>query len=65
MVNISCNPIEGAMYAFPTIKFSKKVIEEAKLRKMEPDLFYCLNLLDQTGIVIVPGSGFNQVKFIY
>lgn len=27
---------------------------------MEPDLFYCLCVLENTGIVLVPGSGFRQ-----
>ena len=26
----------------------------------QPDTFYCLALLDATGIVVVPGSGFGQ-----
>ena len=34
MVNISCQPIEGALYAFPTIKFSDKAILEASKRRM-------------------------------
>lgn len=25
-----------------------------------PDFFYCLNLLEQTGVCVVPGSGFGQ-----
>ena len=29
---------------------------------MAPDLFYCLELLAQTGICCVPGSGFGQKK---
>lgn len=28
---------------------------------MAPDAFYCSQLLEQTGIVVVPGSGFGQV----
>jgi hypothetical protein len=30
MTNITCNEVEGAMYAFPNIKFSKKAIEAAQ-----------------------------------
>jgi len=29
MVNVKCQEVEGAMYAFPTITFSKKAIEVA------------------------------------
>ena len=48
------------MYAFPRIFLSDKAIKEATKRKMAPDLFYCLSLLENTGIVLVPGSGFKQ-----
>jgi alanine transaminase len=27
---------------------------------MSPDMFYCLELLENTGICVVPGSGFHQ-----
>ena len=60
MENISCNEVEGAMYAFPQVKFSKKAIEAAKQANQAPDLFYCLEVLKNTGIALVPGSGFKQ-----
>jgi alanine transaminase len=28
--------------------------------KMEPDVYYCFELLEKTGICLVPGSGFHQ-----
>lgn len=59
MTNVSCQEVEGAMYAFPKIALGEKAIQEALKRKMEPDLFYCLSVLENTGIVLVPGSGFR------
>jgi alanine transaminase len=59
---VSCNPPEGAMYAFPRIRLPKKAIEAAKKEKKLPDAFYCLRLLEETGICVVPGSGFGQVE---
>mmetsp|Transcript_31190 Transcript_31190/g.61480 ORF Transcript_31190/g.61480 Transcript_31190/m.61480 type:complete len:200 (+) Transcript_31190:116-715(+) len=56
----SCQEIEGAMYAFPSITIPKKAAEMAMENGMAPDLFYCLRLLEETGIVVVPGSGFGQ-----
>ncbi|KAK9701600.1 Aminotransferase class I and II [Popillia japonica] len=56
----SCNHVQGAMYAFPQIKLPPKAIEEAKRRKQPADAFYAFELLEQTGICIVPGSGFGQ-----
>jgi len=57
---VSCNHIQGALYAFPSITLSKKAIEAAAKASLAPDAFYCLDLLEQTGIVLVPGSGFGQ-----
>jgi alanine transaminase len=48
------------MYAFPRIEIPEKAIEYAKSKKMAPDAFYCFQLLEKTGICVVPGSGFKQ-----
>jgi len=57
---VSCNPAEGAMYAFPKLTIPDKAVEEAKKAGLPPDSFYAISLLDETGICIVPGSGFGQ-----
>lgn len=62
MKNIKAQEVEGAMYAFPSITFSPKVIE---ISKGKPDLFYCMEVLKNTGIVIIPGSGFKQREGTY
>ncbi|HET8725100.1 MAG TPA: aminotransferase class I/II-fold pyridoxal phosphate-dependent enzyme [Anaeromyxobacteraceae bacterium] len=48
---IQCNALTGAMYAFPRIT----------LPPGATDAEYCLALLEQTGICVVPGSGFGQL----
>jgi aspartate/methionine/tyrosine aminotransferase len=48
---ISCAPITGAMYAFPTV-----VLPAGKT-----DEDWCMSLLEATGICVVPGTGFGQV----
>ncbi|KAJ0257220.1 Alanine aminotransferase 1 [Hirschfeldia incana] len=58
---ITCNRAEGAMYLFPCIKLPQKAIAAAEAAKTAPDTFYCKRLLNATGIVVVPGSGFRQV----
>ncbi|KAF7134545.1 hypothetical protein RHSIM_Rhsim08G0244600 [Rhododendron simsii] len=58
---ITCNKAEGAMYLFPSIHLPQKAIKAAEAAKTAPDAFYCRRLLNATGIVIVPGSGFGQV----
>lgn len=46
---ISCVKPEGAFYAFP------------KLEMKQPDAHFVSELIKETGVVIVPGSGFGQV----
>lgn len=62
---ITCNEVSGAMYAFPQIKLPQKAIEKAKSVGQEADFFYCLQLLEETGICVVPGSGFRQKEETY
>jgi len=57
---VSCVDSPGALYLFPRITLSKKAQEVAKEAGKEPDAFYSLGLLDETGICVVPGSGFGQ-----
>jgi glutamate--glyoxylate aminotransferase len=58
--NIVCNFTEGAMYSFPQVKLPKAAISAAQKAGKAPDVFYCLRLLEATGISTVPGSGFGQ-----
>ncbi|PAA57803.1 hypothetical protein BOX15_Mlig029561g2 [Macrostomum lignano] len=57
---MQCNPVQGAMYAFPSLQLPEKLVDEAKAKGMEPDAFYCTALLEEKGICVVPGSGFGQ-----
>lgn len=61
----SCNPVQGAMYAFPQMKLPPKAIEAAKNAGKSADTFYAFELLEATGICIVPGSGFGQQPGTY
>ncbi|XP_043660925.1 alanine aminotransferase 1 isoform X2 [Drosophila teissieri] len=54
------NPVQGAMYVFPQIEIPPKAVEAAKAKGMAPDVFYAFELLETSGICIVPGSGFGQ-----
>jgi alanine transaminase len=62
---IKCAPTEGAMYAFPKIDIPQKAVEEAKKQNIAPDMLYVLEMLDQTGVCCVPGSGFLQEEGTY
>jgi len=61
----SCNTVQGAMYAFPSISLPAKAIEAAKSAGQPADVFYAFNLLEATGICIIPGSGFGQQQGTY
>ncbi|XP_035611069.2 alanine aminotransferase 2-like isoform X1 [Oncorhynchus keta] len=57
---IHCNPVQGAMYTFPRLTLPEKAINAAKEQEQAPDIFYCMKLLEEMGICLVPGSGFGQ-----
>ncbi|KAL3937571.1 MAG: hypothetical protein SGBAC_007346 [Bacillariaceae sp.] len=59
---IHCVPAEGAMYAFPSVEIPLKAFEAAKEQGTTPDNLYALSLLEETGICVVPASGFGQKK---
>ncbi|MEI7880946.1 MAG: aminotransferase class I/II-fold pyridoxal phosphate-dependent enzyme [bacterium] len=47
---ITCQHVAGAMYAFPKITLPPGMTDDD----------YCMRLLEETGICVVPGSGFGQ-----
>ncbi|KAJ2724283.1 alanine transaminase [Coemansia sp. Benny D115] len=59
--NMSCNDAQGAMYLFPKVELPQGFIDEAKAKGQSPDSMYCMQMLEATGISVVPGSGFGQV----
>ncbi|KAG9511272.1 Alanine aminotransferase 2 [Fragariocoptes setiger] len=62
---MQCNEVAGAMYAFPRLSLPKKAIDEALAKNQQPDFFYAWQLLESTGVCIVPGSGFGQAPNTY
>nr|XP_013805735.1 PREDICTED: alanine aminotransferase 2-like [Apteryx mantelli mantelli] len=62
---IHCNPVQGAMYSFPRIELPPRAVQEAKAQGQAPDMFFCMKLLEETGICVVPGSGFGQREGTY
>ncbi|KAF7368201.1 Alanine aminotransferase [Mycena venus] len=57
---VSCVESPGALYLFPKIELSAKAVKVAREKGKEPDAFYALRMLDETGICVMPGSGFGQ-----
>lgn len=63
---VTCNRSEGAMYLFPRITIPDAAIAEAQKRGLaSADVLYCMEMLDATGICVVPGSGFGQKEGTY
>ena len=59
MQKVTCSEIQGAMYAFPRLHLPPKALEAAKKQGVQPDFMYCMDLVNETGIMTVPGSGFG------
>lgn len=53
------------MYLFPKINLPAKAIEAAEAEGRAADEFYCLKMLEATGVCAVPGSGFGQKEGTY
>ncbi|WFD08199.1 alanine transaminase [Malassezia vespertilionis] len=58
---LTIEPAMGSMYLFPRLHLSKKAWEAAREKDKQVDEFYCRALLDETGICVVPGSGFGRM----
>lgn len=65
MEGINCPTIDSSLYSYFSLTLPQKAIEAAEKANMNPDAFYCMQLLTHTGIVTVAGSGFGQVKNTY
>ncbi|KAF3822857.1 hypothetical protein GH733_008231 [Mirounga leonina] len=62
---IRCNPVQGAMYSFPRVQLPPRAVQRAQELGLAPDMFFCMSLLEETGICVVPGSGFGQREGTY
>ena len=58
---VEVEPAQGALYVFPRVTLPKGAHEKAREMGKKVDEFYCLEMLDKTGICVVPGSGFGKM----
>lgn len=65
MTGVSSQPVDGAMYAFPSLTLPEKAKAAARSKGQKPDEFYCFEMLEHTGVVTVAGSGFHQKPGTY
>ncbi|EZG53504.1 putative alanine aminotransferase [Gregarina niphandrodes] len=59
LTGVTCQPIYGALYAFPRLTLPPRFVQEAAALGRLADLHYCLMLLNATGIVCSPGNAFG------
>lgn len=63
---LKCNPVEGSMYGYANLTLPNSFVQSvekdnaANNTKFAPDFIWARELLEETGIVVVPGSGFGQ-----
>lgn len=62
MEGVDCQPPQGSMYLFPSIKLPEKAVAAARNEGKAPDEFYVSRMLDRTGVCMVAGTGFGQVE---
>ena len=62
---MSCNPMTGALYVFPRVHMTESAVKAARSVGAEPDSFYCVEMLNATGLMVVPGNGFRQKEGTY
>ncbi|XP_022062812.2 alanine aminotransferase 2-like [Acanthochromis polyacanthus] len=62
---LSCQPVEGGAFVFPRVLLPPRAIQKAKEEGMQPDTFYCMRLLEETGVLITPGCEYRQKEGTY
>ena len=53
------------MYCFPSVQMPPGAIRASVEMGLSPDTLYALDLLESTGVCVVPGSGFGQKEGRY
>ncbi|XP_067308284.1 alanine aminotransferase 2 [Pseudorasbora parva] len=62
LTGISCQPLKAGFFVFPCLNLPPRAIKWAKKKQIEPDMLYCLHLLEETGLHVRPGCEFGQRK---
>ncbi|XP_046660510.1 alanine aminotransferase 1-like isoform X1 [Homalodisca vitripennis] len=57
---LSCQPVQGSFFAFIKVDIPEKAVEQANSLNLSPSTFYGLEMLEKSGVVVVPGDGFGQ-----
>nr|XP_020451340.1 alanine aminotransferase 2-like isoform X2 [Monopterus albus] len=55
-----CQPTEGGSFLLPRLYLPPKAIQKAQEVGMQPDMFYCVKLLEEAGVLVSPGCEYGQ-----
>ncbi|XP_066572223.1 alanine aminotransferase 2 isoform X2 [Amia ocellicauda] len=62
---VSYQPPQGGITIFLRLHLSHRAVEQAKALGLEPDLFYCMRLLEEEGVCAGPGCDLGQREGTY
>ncbi|XP_064298027.1 alanine aminotransferase 1-like isoform X1 [Phalacrocorax carbo] len=57
---IRCQPVQSGPRAFPRVQLPPRALRRARALGLQPDVFFCQQLLEATGVLLAPGSEFGQ-----
>ncbi|XP_054023507.1 alanine aminotransferase 1-like [Dryobates pubescens] len=58
--SLRCQPGQGGARACPRLRLPPRALRQAQELGLEPDVFFCQQLLEATGVLLAPGSEFGQ-----
>ncbi|CAJ1072390.1 Hypothetical predicted protein [Xyrichtys novacula] len=56
----SCQPVQGGSFAYARLFLPPSAIQKAEELGLKPDTYYCVRLLEEAGVLTLPGSEFGQ-----
>ncbi|CAN9502727.1 unnamed protein product [Ophioblennius macclurei] len=62
---MTCLPVDGGAFLFPQVDLPPKALQKAQEAGLEPDIFYCMKLLEEAGVLVSPGCEFIQKEGTY
>ncbi|XP_068017215.1 alanine aminotransferase 1-like [Melanerpes formicivorus] len=60
--SLRCQPGQGGARACPRLQLPPRALRQAQELGLEPDVFFCQQLLEATGVLLAPGSEFGQAE---
>ncbi|XP_064010526.1 alanine aminotransferase 1-like [Pogoniulus pusillus] len=63
--SLCCQPGQGGARACPRLQLPPRALRQAQELGLEPDVFFCQQLLEATGVLLAPGSEFGQPEGTY